>query len=318
MAGRDRQPGFIHGVPPAVPGQVLFVGVFITFKQLFRVIAPCAEVVFIENHQIPVGQVNPFVIGFDTAGFLVDAHEILERTEADDGLILVGVFVLFIHAGFAVVKRSGNKLPAHKIHMGQQVFLPGCLHRWLEGQNQDARVAQLLCQLVGRKGFAEAHFAVPQEFWNPACAFLFRALIISAGQVHRLLLFRPHLEGVGAPFQVVQLVAYRDDGGLDRADVTFKPLAAHAFDPQRFQRRVYFVVGKIAAVRIEGAVTIDDLVRHFPIGALGGVLLRHALVYIHGGKAYLQAARIGHVRVGVDHGMGFRALWEELDVLHDS
>jgi hypothetical protein len=44
-----------------------------------------------------------------------------------------------------------------------QIGLPGILNGRLEGDNQHALGAQLLRQLVGGEGLAEAHLGVPQK-----------------------------------------------------------------------------------------------------------------------------------------------------------
>ena len=52
--------------------------------------------VLIENDEIPVRGVDPFVIGLDAAGLLVYTEKILKRAEADDGPGFIRLSVLLI------------------------------------------------------------------------------------------------------------------------------------------------------------------------------------------------------------------------------
>ena len=72
------QPRFIVGIAAIIFAQILVVAVLVLLKQFFRAVLPCAEVVFIENHQIPVGSMHPLVIGFDAAGCFIHTEKILK------------------------------------------------------------------------------------------------------------------------------------------------------------------------------------------------------------------------------------------------
>jgi hypothetical protein len=58
--------------------------VVLFFKQLFRVLLPCAEMVLVENDKVPVVSVDKFVLCLDAA-VLVYAEKVLKRAKADDG-----------------------------------------------------------------------------------------------------------------------------------------------------------------------------------------------------------------------------------------
>ena len=58
--------------------------------------------------------------------------------------------------------RSREVLPAIEVDMGFQIGLPRIFHGGLEGHDEHTRGAQLLRELIGGKGLAEAHFCVPQ------------------------------------------------------------------------------------------------------------------------------------------------------------
>ena len=101
MACRDRQPCFIVGITTIIIGQILIVIVFIRLKEVFRIFFPCTEMILIENDEIPVGRMYPFILGLDTASVLINTEEVLERTEADDRSVFTGVLILNIRIRFA-------------------------------------------------------------------------------------------------------------------------------------------------------------------------------------------------------------------------
>ena len=51
-----------------------FGSIIFALKQLLGGFAPCAKVVFVKNHQIPVYGVQPFVFGLDIARFIAPEH----------------------------------------------------------------------------------------------------------------------------------------------------------------------------------------------------------------------------------------------------
>ena len=158
MVGGDGQPCFIVGVGTAVLLHILGIVVvlIILLKQLLGVLFPCTKVVFIENDQIPVDGMYPLIAALDGAGGLVHTEIVLERAKADDGTALVGGLV-------GQFRSAGDKLPALKILVGVQVLLPRTDHGGLEGKHQHPLKIHPFCQLVGGKGLAKPHFAVPQK-----------------------------------------------------------------------------------------------------------------------------------------------------------
>ena len=75
MAGGNGQECFVVGVARFLQLVLLRIEIgcfFIVrvFKQLLRIFAPCAEVLFIKDDQIPVVCVNKFVFRLDAAGFV--------------------------------------------------------------------------------------------------------------------------------------------------------------------------------------------------------------------------------------------------------
>ena len=249
----------------------------------------------------------PFVFCLDAAGFPIHSQIILKRAKADDGTGLVRRFI-------GQFRIPANKLPAFKINVAVQVLLPCADHSWLEGQNQNPLESHFLCQLIGRKGFAEAHFAVPQKLGIACRVHLISTLKIGSGFVHSFLLFRAHGKTVDSILRIVSMVF---DGQHSRSDIIYtaaKPFAAHAGNLLALQGAMNIMVRERGAVRIHGTFPVDDAVRNTAVRSFGGVLLGHTLVHINGGVPHLQKPsilRIG-VLVGVYHWVGMGALREEI------
>ena len=261
---------------------------------------------------------NPFIVGLDAAGLFVDAEKILEGAKADDGPVFIRPLVLVVDGVLQIVCIAGDKLPALKIHMGHQVLAPGGLHGGLESQDQHPLEAHLFRQLVGGKGLAKPHLGIPQKFGRAVGAFLVGGAIVGDGAVDGFHLFRAHGEGLGTVLHIIGVVAHGHDGGLYLLYRTAEPLAAHALHALAFQHAVDIVVVEAAAVRVHGALPQHDAVGHAAVRPLGGVLLRHAPVHIHGGVAHFQQPLVlgVGVLVGVDHRVGGGALGEEILIRH--
>jgi hypothetical protein len=58
---------------------------FLAFEQFLCAIAPCTEVVLVEDHQVPVHLVNPLVLSLDVS-CLVLSKQVLQGSEIDKGL----------------------------------------------------------------------------------------------------------------------------------------------------------------------------------------------------------------------------------------
>ena len=97
----------------------------------------------------------PFVLCLDAAA-LVGAEIVLKRAETDDGAGQVGVLVAH--------SVPTDELPALKVLVGHEIFLPRRLDSGLEGQHKHLFQSHSFGQLIGGEGFPEAHFGIPKEF----------------------------------------------------------------------------------------------------------------------------------------------------------
>src|SRR5206468_1960367 len=116
--------------------------------------APCAVVVFVQNHAIPIRRVDPFVFRFDAACAGISAEIVLKRSETDDRPPLVG----------SLVRQAARRdeLPAPEVYVRLQVLFPSALHRRLERKYQHLPPSYLLRQLVGGKSLPKPHLRIPQ------------------------------------------------------------------------------------------------------------------------------------------------------------
>ena len=198
--------------------------------------------------------------------------------------------------------------------MAVQVLLPCTDDSRLEGQNQNPLKSHSFCQLIGCKGFAEAHFAVPQKFGIACRILLISALKISGGFVHGFLLFRAHGEAVDSILHIGSMVF---DGQHSRPDIiyrTAKPFTAHAGNLLSFQDTVNIMVRERGTIRIHGTFPVDDSIRNAAVRSFDGILLGNTLVHINGGIAHLQKPLILRVcvLVGVNHRVSIGALRKEI------
>ena len=249
----------------------------------------------------------PLIFCLDATGFPIHSQIVLKRAKADDGTRLVRRFI-----GQLCV--AADKLPALKINVAVQVLLPCAYDSRLEGQNQNPLESHSFCQLIGRKGFAEAHFAVPQKLGIACRVLLISTLKISGGFVHGFLLFRAHREAVNPILRIVSMVF---DGQHSRLDILYpaaKPFTAHAWNLLSFQDTMNIMVSERGTIRIHSTFPIDNTIGNTAVRSFGGVLLSNTLVYINGSIAHLQKPlilRIG-VLVGVYHWVGMGTLREEI------
>ncbi len=81
--------------------------------------------VFVENHEVPLHLVEPFVLRLDVPR-RVAAQQILEGAEVDDRL--PGIDLRWI-----AVRVAREVLPAVEVHVTLKVRLPRILYRGLEG-----------------------------------------------------------------------------------------------------------------------------------------------------------------------------------------
>jgi hypothetical protein len=182
-------------------GLLLGDRLLLALEQLLGGLAPRAEVVFVEDHQVPVHRVQPFVLGLDVARRIA-AEQVLEGAEIDHRLscgnlrrVAVGV--------------AGEVLPAVEVHVGFEVRLPRILDGGLEGDHQHALGAELLGELVGGEGLAEAHLRVPEEARDGVHVLLPDGVEVGVRLVHGLGLLAAHREGLvmraGEPLAGAQL-----------------------------------------------------------------------------------------------------------------
>ena len=86
VLGDDRQPGLVLLVAGDL--DVLVDGLLVVLvdrgEELAGGVAPRAEVVLVEDDEVPVCEADPLVAGLDVA-VRVEAEVVLERAEADDG-----------------------------------------------------------------------------------------------------------------------------------------------------------------------------------------------------------------------------------------
>ena len=191
----------------------------------------------------------------------------MERAEADDGPGFIRSLILLIVCQAAGDGRPGDELPALEIHVRHQVLTPCGLHRRFEGKNQHTLHAHFLCQLIGRKGLAEAHLGVPQEFRRSAAAFFVCGFEILHGDVHGVFLLRTHSEGLGALFDVFRTGLNGHDSGPDVVQRTLEPFVPVFTGVQLLfafglQYGVDLAVGKASAVIFHGGPLAEDAIRH--------------------------------------------------------
>ena len=144
MIGRDGQESFVVGVVGffllvLLNVEAVVVILILDVEEFLGIFAPRTEVVLVEDHQVPIRRVHPFVLCLDTAR-VVGAEEVLKRAKAHDGTRKIGLFI-----GHST---TTNKLPAVEIHMSFEVFLPCSLHRWFEGEHKHTCCAHSLRQLI--------------------------------------------------------------------------------------------------------------------------------------------------------------------------
>ena len=288
IGGCDGQEGLVVGVVGLVLLVLLHVEVVIFvfvvhFKELFGVVAPCAEMIFVKDDDVPVGGMHPFVFRLDAAAF-VGAEVILKGTEADDGARQVGIFIAH--------PVPANELPAFKVPVGHQVFFPRRLDSGLEGQHKHLFQPHPLGQFIGGERLSEAHFGVPQKLRRMVRRVLPRGAEIGDGLVDGLLLLRAHRKGAGAVLLVEGVGFHRQHRRFQLIHRAAEPFAAHAGDFPAAEHTMHIVIGKAGAILPHGGAAVQDLIGELAVRALGGVLLRHTPVHILFGVAHLQQAVI--------------------------
>ena len=188
---REHAEVFVHIFQPGGVfelGLLLGDRLLLALEQFLRGFAPRAEVVLVEHHEVPLHLVEPFVLGLDVAR-RVAAEQVLKGAEIDDRLLGVDL-------GGVAVGVAGEVLPAVEVHVGFEVRLPRILHRGLEGHHEHALGAELLGELVGGEGLAEAHLRVPEEARDGVHVLLPDRVEVGVRLVHGLGLLPAHREGL--------------------------------------------------------------------------------------------------------------------------
>ena len=272
MLSRNFDEAFVVGVARffaavflLVKVHVFFVGVF---KELFGVVSPCAVMVFVKNHQVPHGGVDKLVLRLDCAR-IRGAEQILKRTEHHNGPLLVRFAVLVVNG---LILRLcifiGNELPTGKVHMREQIFAPRGFHGGLEREHQHALCAHLFGKLIGRKGFAKAHFRVPKELRRAVRVVLLCRNIIVHGALHGGSLFRAHAKSRGAGTLQTNAGFQLVHGGDDIFDGAVEPfvvaVGVQLSESVAFQKAVNVLIGKAGAIGPHGGIlkqNVERLVR---------------------------------------------------------
>jgi hypothetical protein len=86
---REHGQVLVHVLQPACVFELGFLfrdSLFLALEQFLGRLAPRAEVVFVEHHEVPVHRVQPLVLGLDVAGRIA-AEQVLERAEVDERLL---------------------------------------------------------------------------------------------------------------------------------------------------------------------------------------------------------------------------------------
>ena len=239
--------------------------------------------VFVKDHDVPVGGMYPFVLCLDAAA-LVGAEIVLKRAEADNGAGQVGVLVAH--------SVPADELPALKVLVGHEIFFPRCLDGGLEGQHKHPFQPHSFGQLIGGEGFPKAHFGIPKEFRRTVRRIQLGGTKIGDGLVDGLFLLRAHRKGAGAALLVEGVGFHRQHRRFQLIYRAAEPFAAHAGDFPAVEHTMHIVVGKAGAVLPHGGAAVQDLIGELAVRALGGVLLRHTPVHILFGVAHLQQAVI--------------------------
>ena len=280
-------------------GLLLRDRLFLALEQFLRGLPPRAEVVFVEHHEVPLHLVQPFVLRLDVSR-RVAAEQVLEGAEIDDRLLADRSCV-----GIAVgVARE--VLPAVEVHMGFEVRLPRILDRGLEGHHEHALGAELLGELVGGEGLAEAHLRVPEEARDgvhvllPDASGSRRASCFTASACSRRIAKRLVMRA-GEPLPRAQF----GEHGLHVLDRAAHPFQFGVRELLPDERRAHLVVGEDGAVVALGGFVQFDLV---VLDGGGLELLGDALLHVARGLPDLEETLVRLVvdRVGVDARPRFR------------
>ena len=320
VAGEDGQVALVDavaGVDLADAG-ILWARVTLVIvllrEEALRVLIPGAEVVLVEDHKVPVLGAHPLVLGLEGPVPAL-AEEVLERSEAHDGPVLVGSLVLPGDVGVAGSCGAADELPALEVHMRLEVLLPRRLDRRLEGEDEDALEPHAAGELVRREGLAEAHLGVPEELGGAVRGLAVKEAEVPLGLLDGRELLWAHGEGVWTSPDRLGAVAHGAVGHLDVPDGTGEPLGelagvvTLATDPHLVHEHpMHLVVHEGGAVGAHGRSRELHVVG-LDAGLERGIVLVHALLDGAAGVAHLEEAGelgVAGLAVGVDDRLGAR------------
>ncbi len=106
-------------------------------EERLGVLVPGAEVVLVEDDEVPVLLADPLVLGLDAPRPFA-SEEVLEGAEANDRAGLVGRVVLLGDVRPARFLGPADELPSLEVDMRGEVLLPRGLYRRFEGQHEHA------------------------------------------------------------------------------------------------------------------------------------------------------------------------------------
>ncbi|OQA29695.1 MAG: hypothetical protein BWY59_00135 [Verrucomicrobia bacterium ADurb.Bin345] len=222
-------------------------------EQFLRRLAPGAEVVLVENDQVPFHRVEPLVLRLDVAG-VVATEQILEGAEIDERLPCGD----FARVAVGIARQV---LPAVEIDVGFEIRLPRVLHGGLEGDHEHALGAELLGELVGGEGFAEAHLRVPQEARHRVHVLLPDGVEIGVGFLDGRALLGAHRKRLVVRAGEIPAGAQFGEDSLHVLERAAHPLQLRVFETFPDERGADLVVGEErAVVALGGFVELDGVV----------------------------------------------------------
>ena len=170
--------------------------------------------------------------------------------------------------------------------MCEKIFFPSCLNCGFEGKDQNLLPLHLQGELVGGKGLAEAHLAVPEEVRRTP---LFRSIALEIGRrlIHRPFLFRPHAEILDAVPSHIYPVPDGHNGRPYLLRCAAIPFALNMSAPHFHQHAMHVMVHKHRTILPHGRFLDQDTVRWFA-RAHNVILLAYSFLHANRGIAHLQ------------------------------
>ena len=266
-------------------------GFLLTLEEFLCRLAPCAEVVFVEHHQIPIHRMEPFILGFDVSGF-VTAQQVLEGAEENQRL--AGGDCRGVAAGVA-----GEVLPAVEVHMVFEIRLPRIFHGGFEGDHEHTLCSQLFGKLVGGEGLSKPHLRVPQKTRHGVHVLFPDRVEIVVRLLHGTPLLSPHGKGLVVRTGESATSAKLGEHRADVLDGAAHPLQFGRLKAFSVQGGAHFAVSESGSILTLGRfVQLDRVV--FDVRCFE--LFRDALPHIARGLPDLEDASMGGIRdrVGID------------------